>query len=78
MFRLPRRSEVSPKQLRYSHEFSSPLNPLLDCTWLTVRNGEQALRFYQQAFGATVVYRLEDPDAGRGATLYRGRGVLAE
>jgi PhnB protein len=37
--------------------------------WLTVRNGQQALRFYQQAFGATVVYRLEDPDAGVVARL---------
>jgi PhnB protein len=37
--------------------------------WLTVRNGEQALRFYQEAFGATVVYRLEDPGAGVVARL---------
>jgi PhnB protein len=39
----------------------------IPCTiapWLTVRNGQQALRFYQDAFGATVVYRPEDPDAG--------------
>jgi PhnB protein len=38
----------------------------VSCTiapWLTVRIGEQALRFYQEAFGATVVYRLEDPGA---------------
>jgi PhnB protein len=37
--------------------------------WLTVRNGEKALRFYQEAFGATVVYRLEDPGAGVVARL---------
>ena len=37
--------------------------------WLTVRNGEQALRFYHEAFGATVVYRLEDPGAGVVARL---------
>jgi PhnB protein len=37
--------------------------------WLTVRNGEEALRFYQQAFGATVVYRIPDPDAGVVARL---------
>ncbi len=37
--------------------------------WLTVRNGLQALRFYQEAFGAVVVYRLEDPDAGVVARL---------
>jgi PhnB protein len=40
----------------------------IPCTiapWLTVRNGEQALRFYQEAFGAKVVYRLQsDPNAG--------------
>jgi PhnB protein len=44
----------------------------IPCTiapWLTVRNGEQALRFYQKAFGATVVYRLADPDAGVVARL---------
>ncbi len=37
--------------------------------WLTVRDGLQALRFYQEAFGATVVYRLENPDAGVVARL---------
>lgn len=37
--------------------------------WLTVRNGEQALRFYDSAFGATVVYRLDDPGAGVVARL---------
>jgi PhnB protein len=44
----------------------------ISCTivpWLTVRNGEQALRFYHEAFGATVVYRLEDPGAGVVARL---------
>jgi PhnB protein len=50
---------------------SSPRVPIA-CSiapWLTVRDGGQALRFYQQAFGATVVYRLEDPDAGVVARL---------
>jgi len=37
--------------------------------WLTVRDGLQALRFYQEAFGAAVVYRLEDPGAGVVARL---------
>jgi PhnB protein len=44
----------------------------ISCTiapWLTVRNGEKALRFYQGAFGAAVVYRLEDPRAGVVARL---------
>ncbi|TJY44053.1 VOC family protein [Cohnella pontilimi] len=30
--------------------------------WLTVRNAEQAVRFYIFAFGAEEVYRLEDPE----------------
>jgi PhnB protein len=50
----------------------SPAPVPIACTiapWLTVRNGEQALRFYQQAFGATVVYRLPDPNAGVVARL---------
>jgi uncharacterized glyoxalase superfamily protein PhnB len=35
-----------------------------------VLEGEQALRFYQQAFGAKVVYRLQgDPNAGVVARL---------
>ena len=32
--------------------------------WLSVRNGEKAVRFYKAAFGATEVYRLEDPGGG--------------
>ena len=46
--------------------------PAIPCTiapWLTVRNGEQALRFYQDAFGARVVYRLEESAAGVVARL---------
>jgi PhnB protein len=43
--------------------------PCAIAPWLTVRNGEQALRFYREAFGATVVYRLEDPGAGVVARL---------
>jgi PhnB protein len=53
----------------------SPASVPIRCTiapWLTVRNGEQALRFYQEAFGATVVYRLEDPAAGVVARLSVG------
>ena len=43
------------------------LDPAVDsfrCTiapWLSVRNGAQAVDFYKSAFGATEVYRLEDP-----------------
>ena len=50
----------------------SPARVSISCTiapWLTVRKGEQALRFYQEAFGATVAYRLEDPGAGVVARL---------
>ena len=32
--------------------------------WLSVRDGKKALAFYQSAFDAKVVYRLEDPDGG--------------
>jgi PhnB protein len=44
----------------------------IHCTiapWLAVRDGEQALCFYCEAFGAKVVYRLEDPGAGVVARL---------
>ena len=30
--------------------------------WLTVKNGEEASRFYRTAFGAVETYRLETPD----------------
>jgi PhnB protein len=60
----------------------------IPCTiapWLTVREGEQALRFYHQAFGATVVYRLEDSGAGvlarlsvEGAEFWLSDGQLNE
>ncbi len=53
----------------------SPAPVSIRCTiapWLTVRNGAQALRFYQEAFGAKVAYRLEDPAAGVVARLSVG------
>lgn len=37
--------------------------------WLSVRNGAQAVDFYKSAFGATEVYRLEDPGGGVVARL---------
>jgi PhnB protein len=37
--------------------------------WLTVPNGVQAIEFYKSAFGATEVYRLEDPRGGVVARL---------
>ncbi|WP_116090735.1 VOC family protein [Sphingomonas crusticola] len=37
--------------------------------WLTVTDGEAALRFYGEAFGASVVYRLEGAGAGVVARL---------
>jgi PhnB protein len=43
--------------------------PCTIAPWLTVRDGEQALRFYHDAFSAKVVYRLEDPGAGVVARL---------
>ncbi len=32
--------------------------------WLSVNNGPAAVAFYQAAFGAVEVYRLESPDGG--------------
>jgi PhnB protein len=32
--------------------------------WLSVRDGAEAIAFYKTAFGATEVYRLEDPGGG--------------
>jgi PhnB protein len=37
--------------------------------WLSVRNGAKAIQFYKAAFGATEVYRLEDPSGGVVARL---------
>jgi PhnB protein len=37
--------------------------------WLSVPNGAQAVDFYKSAFGATEVYRLEDPGGGVVAKL---------
>ena len=32
--------------------------------WLSVHNSVKAIAFYKSAFGATEVYRLEDPEGG--------------
>jgi PhnB protein len=37
--------------------------------WLSVRNSARAIDFYKSAFGATEVYRLEDPGGGVVARL---------
>lgn len=37
--------------------------------WLSVPNGAKAVDFYKSAFGATEVYRLEDPGGGVVARL---------
>jgi PhnB protein len=39
---------------------------------LSVRRGAEAVAFYQEAFGATVVFRLDGPDGGVVATLSIG------
>ena len=36
---------------------------------LSVRRGAEAVAFYQEAFGANVVFRLDGPDGGVVATL---------
>ena len=40
--------------------------------WLSVRGGARAVEFYQAAFGATVVFRLDAPDGGVVARLSVG------
>lgn len=50
----------------------SPAGDSFRCSiapWLSVRNGAQAVDFYKSAFGATEVYRLEDPGGGVVARL---------
>ena len=37
--------------------------------WLSVRNSARAVEFYKSAFGATELFRLEDPDGGVVARL---------
>lgn len=37
--------------------------------WLSVRGGARAVEFYQTAFGAAVVFRLDGPDGGVVARL---------
>src|SRR5580704_10411395 len=78
-FRLPRRSEMSPKQLRYSHELTSPSDPLLDRT-LADRSQRPASSPLLPA-GLRSQGGLPARGSRRrssGATLGRGRGVLAE
>jgi PhnB protein len=46
--------------------------PSLSCSiapWLSVRKSAQAVDFYKSAFGATEVFRLEDPGGGVVARL---------
>jgi PhnB protein len=40
--------------------------------WLSLRGGAQAVEFYKAAFGATEVYRIEDPDGNVVARLSVG------
>ena len=47
---------------------SSPLTTSL-APWLSVSGGARAVEFYQSAFGAVEVFRLEDPDGGVAARL---------
>jgi len=42
--------------------------------WLTVADGRRAVRFYQEAFSAEEVYRLEMPDGSLIARLSVGAG----
>ena len=43
------------------HQNALPMSLL---PWLTVQDGEKAVAFYKSAFGASEVYRLDEPGAG--------------
>jgi PhnB protein len=43
--------------------------PVSIAPWLSVRNSVRAVEFYKSAFGATEVFRLEDPGGGVVARL---------
>jgi PhnB protein len=47
-----------------NHSFRCTIAP-----WLSVRNSAKAVEFYKAAFGATEVYRLEDPEGSVVARL---------
>ncbi len=44
---------------------ASPFNYPPMSPYLTVRNADKAIEFYQEAFGATELYRLTDPASGK-------------
>ncbi len=46
-----------------NEEFKS-LNQNTIAPWLSVQDGEEAVKFYKNAFGAIETYRLEDPGGG--------------
>jgi len=46
------------------NKYTSPEIPTTIAPWLTVKDGVKAVKFYQAAFGAEEVYRLELPDGG--------------
>jgi PhnB protein len=53
----------------------STITGSVQCTiapWLSVRKSAQAVEFYKTAFGASEVYRLEDPDGNVVARLSVG------
>jgi PhnB protein len=43
---------------------ASPASATSIAPWLSVRDGARAIAFYKSAFGATEVYRHEDPSGG--------------
>ena len=48
---------------------ATPSFPCSIAAWLSVRKSAQAVDFYKSAFGATEVFRLEDPGGGVVARL---------
>jgi PhnB protein len=58
----------SPRPTRRTHGEKSFMNDSVNALIpaLSVHDGAEAIAFYQQAFGATELYRLIDPESGQG------------
>lgn len=52
-------TNIKKESIREISEIASSIAP-----WLSVGNSVKAIAFYESAFGATEVYRMEDPDGG--------------
>ena len=48
--------------MKETNEYNQPAVKISLAPWLSVSNSAKASKFYQEAFGAIEVYRLESPD----------------